>query len=232
MYSRSGSISLYANAYCNLPPVSANVALFLCKLCTSNGVKSDNIHIIGHSLGAQVGGIAGRNFQQNCNATIGRITGLDAANPGFICPLCNNFRLDWNDAKFVDIIHTDVFLFGTPLKSGDIDFFVNHGGPFQPGCFDYTNETVVSLLEDPLLILLMPVACSHQRSCYFFAESIILNDFYATSCSLAGNVPLQCLYIDRVYMGEYCKKRQAYDIYGVSVKAEFPYGYGPRGPLY
>jgi pancreatic triacylglycerol lipase len=47
-------------------------------------------------------------------------------------------RLDKDDAKFVDVIHsnTEIALglgLGTSEESGHIDFYVN-GGQYQPGC--------------------------------------------------------------------------------------------------
>lgn len=35
---------------------------------------------------------------------------------------------------FVDIIHTDAGGFGAPKSTGTVDFWVNGGRRFQPGC--------------------------------------------------------------------------------------------------
>lgn len=43
-------------------------------------------------------------------------------------------RLSYNDAKFVDVIHTDGGVFGYPWALGHADFFPNGGTPLQPGC--------------------------------------------------------------------------------------------------
>lgn len=64
------------------------------------------IHLIGHSLGAQICGAAGRNFKQlTVTLILSRITGLDPANPCFNNGevLSGLFR---GDALFVDVIHT------------------------------------------------------------------------------------------------------------------------------
>lgn len=42
-------------------------------------------------------------------------------------------RISINDAKFVDVIHTDVLERGMLSPMGDVDFYVN-GGIEQPGC--------------------------------------------------------------------------------------------------
>lgn len=62
---------------------------------------------------------------------------FDVANP--------SVRLDRGDAKFVDVIHTDIRLtslgivgsFGVSRPIGDVDFYPN-GGYHQPGCRDFT----------------------------------------------------------------------------------------------
>lgn len=96
----------------------------------------DKIHIIGHSLGAHIGGIASKFLQKEASILIGRVTGLDPAGPLFTCPFLvpSKYRLSKKDAQFVDLIHTDIFLAGTALPLGHADFYVNFGGPIQPAC--------------------------------------------------------------------------------------------------
>ena len=60
------------------------------------------------------------------------LKGLDPASP-FYSYANVDVRLDPTDAKFVDVIHTDMPLYGTPQSVGHIDFFPN-GGADQPGC--------------------------------------------------------------------------------------------------
>jgi len=60
----------------------------------------------------------------------------------------NNDPLNASDALVVQVIHTDMFLIGAPIKCGDIDFYPNGGGKseVQPGCppFDNTNQLALS----------------------------------------------------------------------------------------
>lgn len=68
-----------------------------------------DVHMIGHSLGAHTAGYAGERI-----AGLGRITGLDPAEPYFQ-GMPSFVRLDPTDAKLVDVIHTDgksIFLLG------------------------------------------------------------------------------------------------------------------------
>ncbi|XP_047527462.1 pancreatic triacylglycerol lipase-like isoform X1 [Vanessa atalanta] len=115
------------------------------------GVSMDDVHLIGHSLGAHVVGIAGAYVKQG---PIDTITGLDPALPLFT--LGNkDARLDKHDARHVEVIHTCGGYLGFASPLGHIDFYPN-GGTRQPGCgFDYRG------------------LCAHNRAHMFFAESII-----------------------------------------------------------
>lgn len=79
---------------------------------------------IGHSLGAHIGGEAGRMYQQLTNQSLGRITGLDPARPCF-----NEGEhltgLQRDDAHFVDVIHSNSGILGHVRAMGDLDFYPN-----------------------------------------------------------------------------------------------------------
>lgn len=97
----------------------------------------DNVHLLGHSLGAHVAGGASKYLKQIASIKIGRITALDEAAPLFTFPFLipKEFRLTRQDAQFVDLIHTNIYFYGTAFPLGHADFFVNFGGPIQPGCW-------------------------------------------------------------------------------------------------
>ena len=92
---------------------------------------------IGHSLGAHVLGMAGR----NSNRSFDRITALDPAGPLFERQN-EDKRLHKEDATSVEVIHTDGYSrwrsdwlynhFGTLIPLGTIDFYPNWGCE-QPG---------------------------------------------------------------------------------------------------
>ena len=111
---------------------------------------------------------------------MGKITGLDAANPCFEGH--PGSFLSKGDAKFVDAIHTNgcpyiPFLgyIASPLSFGfvepfaDLDFFVN-GGCLQPKCLGY------------VLNVLAYVDCNHVASIVYYSASISLKD----TCPLYG----------------------------------------------
>lgn len=100
---------VYSTAVANTPIVARQITIFLYYLAELNGFKLkmnqkflNNIHFIGHSLGAHIGGFVG----QDLDGKMGRITALDPAGPSFD-QMDRYHRLDKLDAKFVDVIHSN-----------------------------------------------------------------------------------------------------------------------------
>ena len=93
---------------------------------------------------------------------------MDPAGPGFYSSNSfKNWKLDKNDASFVDVIHTSVG-FGIEESIGHSDFWPNLGLE-QPGC-----------KSNPV--------CSHGRSYEFFSESILSSSKFATSKTCSSPV--------------------------------------------
>ncbi|KAJ8310502.1 hypothetical protein KUTeg_012367 [Tegillarca granosa] len=136
----------YDQAASNTYMVGAELAYLINHMKQHYALNTSGVHIIGHSLGAQVSGHAGQKINK-----VGRITGLDPAEPHFTFPDPDT-RLDSSDADFVDIIHTDGSNFkgfaGYGLKTalGHVDFYVN-GGEHQPGCEEPTPSSINALLH-------------------------------------------------------------------------------------
>uniref|UniRef100_A0A0A9W7S6 Lipase member H n=1 Tax=Lygus hesperus TaxID=30085 RepID=A0A0A9W7S6_LYGHE len=137
------------------------------------GTPLENIHLVGHSLGAHMAGVAS---QKSTKGIVGRITGLDAARPLFVA-FENELRLEKSDAHFVDCIHTSGGYVGMPYPFCHADFFVN-GGRVQPGCPEF-----ISLGR-----------CGHLRSTKYFIESISHSVRYdAYKCATTSHVdPITC----------------------------------------
>ncbi|KAF2895402.1 hypothetical protein ILUMI_10771, partial [Ignelater luminosus] len=114
----------YPRARCNTPIVGRIISEFICDI--SNKMNIKHLHIIGHSLGAHVAGVAGNETRQKCNRRIGRITGLDPAGPLFQHSH-KSVKLDGDDALTVDVIHTNQGQLGYTGKCGTIDFYLNCG---------------------------------------------------------------------------------------------------------
>lgn len=101
------------------------------------GLNQHKIQLCGLSLGAQlVGNIA--KVQP-----VPLLVGLDPAGPGFYLALP---RFTQGLADFTIEVHSDVGVYGTPYKNGDLIILPHDGHRFQPDCltnttaFSFTNE--------------------------------------------------------------------------------------------
>ncbi|XP_044892672.1 lipase member I isoform X8 [Felis catus] len=101
-WNRGATTFIYNRAVKNIRKVAATLGIYI-QILLNHGATLDNFHFIGMSLGAHVSGFVGKIFQ----GQLGRITGLDPAGPKFSGQPCD-FRLDYTDAKFVDVIHSDI----------------------------------------------------------------------------------------------------------------------------
>ncbi|XP_014641318.1 PREDICTED: pancreatic triacylglycerol lipase-like [Ceratotherium simum simum] len=173
-----GSRTAYSQASQNVRIVGAEVAYLVGVLQSSFSYSPSNVHVIGHSLGAHAAGEAGR----RTNGTIGRITGLDPAEPYFQSTP-ELVRLDPSDAQFVDVIHTNAapiipnLGFGMSQIVGHLDFFPN-GGEDMPGCQKNILSQIVDIdgIWDGTRDF---AACNHLRSYKYYADSILNPDGFA-----------------------------------------------------
>ena len=178
-----GSRALYADAVANTRVVGLEIGYLVNWMVEKFGMDPAKVHLIGHSLGAQISGYAGEKI-----SGLGRISGLDAA--GLYFTYMPTFvRLDTSDAMFVDNYHTDgshiLFSgYGTPQPMGHLDFYPN-GGRTQPGCDPVTTSILAlrpgGLLEDAAQLL----GCSHIRAITLYRDSLKQSCF-ATECSDYG----------------------------------------------
>ncbi|XP_075698848.1 pancreatic lipase-related protein 2-like [Rhinoderma darwinii] len=172
-----GSRTLYTQAANNIRVVGAEVAYFINTLWEVFNYSLSKVHVIGHSLGAHAAGEAGKR-----RPGIGRITGLDPAQPYFQ-DTPPEVRLDPSDALLVDVIHTDSTPtianlgtggYGMSQTVGHLDFFPN-GGKQMPGCkknqlIDHVNIDDITPTINEL------VSCNHIRSYKYYIKSILIPD--------------------------------------------------------
>ncbi|XP_063515696.1 lipase member I isoform X2 [Pongo pygmaeus] len=100
-WSRGATTFIYNRAVKNTRKVAVSLSVHI-KNLLKHGASLDNFHFIGVSLGAHISGFVGKIF----HGQLGRITGLDPAGPRFSRKPPYS-RLDYTDAKFVDVIHSD-----------------------------------------------------------------------------------------------------------------------------
>ncbi|XP_071033541.1 pancreatic triacylglycerol lipase [Parasteatoda tepidariorum] len=181
-----GAAPPYTQAVANARMVGVILADFIEILQDVYSIPLTSMHLIGHSLGAHVAGYAGERLKR-----LGRITGLDPAEPYFQYTL-EDVRLDPSDAYFVDVIHTDGGSFitgglGMIQDCGHVDFYPN-GGKRQPGC----NQNVVGAIGkeggDLLHGIRRFIGCNHIRAYEFFTESVNSDcPFYGYVCDTYDN---------------------------------------------
>jgi hypothetical protein len=186
----------YLQVASNTRIVGSELTRFGKFLLNNNYTSLNKIHLIGHSLGSHISAYFAKGI--NNYDKINRITALDPAQPGF--EKCSSeVRLDKNDAKYVDVVHTNtrpiipLLGFGFIGPVGHNDYYMN-GGVSQPGCKTPTIIPKLSNIKDlkqlPLETISEWVACSHGRSYQYFIESI-LNDyckFWGRKTGLVGTI--------------------------------------------
>lgn len=171
-------------------------------LVQERGTDINNVHVIGHSLGAQTAGFTGMSTK---SGKIGRITGLDPARPLFTDKEPNT-RLDPSDAQFVDVIHTCSGVLGSDEELGTADFWPNGGQMNQPGC-----------------AMEFAGGCSHGRSYEYFADSIRSNrPFQAYPCQSFSEFRKGRCLTNPTYMGDNTP-RGVKGSYYLMTKSKSPY---------
>ncbi|XP_036914745.1 lipase member I isoform X2 [Sturnira hondurensis] len=163
-WNRGATTFIYDRAVNNARKVAVSLSECIQRLL-KHGASLDNFHFIGMSLGAHISGYVGKRFQ----GQLGRITGLDPAGPKFSGKPSNG-RLDYTDAKFVDVIHSDTDGLGIKEPLGHIDFYPN-GGKKQPGC----PKSIFSGIKF--------IKCDHQRAVHLFLAALETNcNFISFPC--------------------------------------------------
>ncbi|XP_030378958.1 vitellogenin-3 [Scaptodrosophila lebanonensis] len=104
----------------------------LVELVKDADVPQQIIHLIGQGIAAHVAGAAGNEFTSHTGQKLRRITGLDPAKILAKRP-DTLIGLSRGDAEFVDAIHTSTYGMGTPVRSGDVDFYPNGPNQGVPG---------------------------------------------------------------------------------------------------
>lgn len=151
-----------------------------------NVYPKENIHLIGHSLGAHIVGAIGRYYNVLTQTLLPRITGLDPASPCFNEGENLN-SLSRGDAAYVDVIHSNSGVLGKKEPVGDADYYPNGVNPLPPGC--------------------LTIICAHARSWEFYAESVYpgnQNAFLATKCNSITSLNSGKCTGKRIAMGYAC----------------------------
>ncbi|XP_041969237.1 lipase member H-like [Aricia agestis] len=147
----------YVSSASRVNGVAQNLFKFIYNL-HRHGYSLSSIHLIGFSLGAHVAGITGKLVQKRLKGKIKRITALDPARPCFL--QFSQYRLDKEDAKFVNVIHSSIGVLGIEEPLGHVDVFLNGVTVPQPEC-----KGVALSLE-----------CDHALAWRTFSSSVVEED--------------------------------------------------------
>ncbi|KAM8718620.1 hypothetical protein ACLKA7_001347 [Drosophila subpalustris] len=138
-------------AMLDIQKTGEKIGKWIVQLTSELQLPHETIHMIGQNVGAHVAGAAANEFTRLTGHKLRRVTGLDPSNI-IAKNLYTLVGLSRGDADFVDVIHTSVYGMGTPIRSGDVDFFPNGLGAGVPGA-----ENVVE---------------ASMRATRYFAESV------------------------------------------------------------
>ncbi|XP_050310527.1 lipase member H-A-like [Anthonomus grandis grandis] len=202
-WSTYGNMSYHVSS-ANVKPVGDAIANFLIQ----TRLRPDKIHLIGYSLGSQLAGFVGKAYENLGGKKVGRITALDPAGPMWGKHELEE-RLCQTDAEFVDVVHTDIQMFGYTNPCGHVDFYPN-GGTDQPGCEGTSPEE----------------NCNHRRAPALFIESIN-SQIVATEIDIYEDEQLNVVINrrenpKRVVFGEGCDP-EARGVFYFETRAHRPY---------
>ena len=111
----------YIHARNRVGDVGRSLANIIDFMNQSFNLSFEDITVVGFSLGAHVAGIAGKTVRRG---RINTIIGLDPAGPLFDINRVDT-RLDYRDAQYVEIIHSNGQFSGFRLPMGHADFYPN-----------------------------------------------------------------------------------------------------------
>uniref|UniRef100_A0A182NSI6 Lipase domain-containing protein n=1 Tax=Anopheles dirus TaxID=7168 RepID=A0A182NSI6_9DIPT len=191
-----------------LDQVAVSLAGFVDFLHNTTDLQLDDLHLIGHSLGAHLAGLSGKRVT---SGRVGAILGLDPAGPLFSSSEPRT-RLASTDAQYVEVIHTNGGTLGMYDPIGTADFYPN-GGKHQPGCLPW----------------IFGMSCSHGRAWELYAESVYTPvGFKAVPCDSVQQIEGSVCRIDLPKMdmgGEPVNKTKS-GLFVLSTNSRFPYAKG------
>jgi len=163
---RGGALLGYMESRRNTWTAAQEVYLLLKSFMSTYGIPAKQIHLIGHSLGSHVSGMAGKRMFAETGQKIGRISALDPAAPSYL-EGPQEVRLAKSDALLVDVYHTDgasvLIPCGIFEPLGHLDFYPNNGTD-QPSCH---NDKTATAFQKEL--------CDHMTAYQYYTKSLTQN---------------------------------------------------------
>lgn len=109
--------------------VASDLVINIRNDCIKNGhfgcwVYMSQVTVLGFSFGAHIASQLCINLYKKTGQKVGKLIGID---PAGIFLILNRFKhafINKGDATYVQIIHTDIVLFGTIFQTGDVDIYI------------------------------------------------------------------------------------------------------------
>ncbi|XP_028128600.2 lipase member H-like [Diabrotica virgifera virgifera] len=180
----------YFTAIGNIKPIAEFTATFLDDLISKVGQMP--LFLVGTSIGGHIAGVTSRKM----TGTVSIAYGLDVAGP-ILDFLPEDSTIAKGDAKFVVLVHSNMFFFGSFRLAGDLDIFVNNG-IIQLNCF-------IAFITTPTTPLPKVVLCSHLTSVAMMTKGMSNPTRYPmTKCSsFAEPIMGPCAVPSSVYFADY-----------------------------
>ncbi|XP_055547512.1 phospholipase A1-like [Wyeomyia smithii] len=186
------------------------------RFLNANGMSYANVTLVGHSLGAQISGLVGKNL----NGAIGQIFALDPAGVLFTQPhdVGVRNRLAPTDAQYVQAIFTSKGELSMDISAGQQNFWMNDDGEHpQPGCKSVgKNKGLLTQFFEQLI-------CSHTMAAVYFTATLDPAVSYSMKrCSAHWMYQTGLCYFGKKDVVGINAKRLPGDFYG-NVDLPFPY---------
>ena len=125
-----GDVAGYSNSASNTMVIGHTLGKLAEAITSASSKGNVKTFCVGHSLGGHICGFTGKTNQ------LDGILAIDPAGPIF-ADNTEEYRLNKNDAKFVQALHIDAGEFGIDLPVAHQDIYVNEGKnqPYCPGFF-------------------------------------------------------------------------------------------------
>lgn len=127
-----GDVAGYSNSASNTMVIGHTLGKLAESITSASSKGNVKTFCVGHSLGGHICGFTGKTNQ------LDGILAIDPAGPIF-ADNTEEYRLNKNDAKFVQALHVDAGEFGIDLPVAHQDIYVN-GGKNQPYCPGFFTE--------------------------------------------------------------------------------------------
>lgn len=187
------------SSFVNAEVVGKQIAFVMMRIMEQTGISEKDFYIVGHSVGAHIGGHAGKYFTLFTGGKkIRRITGLDPAGAAYL-KAENDGILDHTDADLVDLIFTN---------SGDC-FPFTFASLYPPLCSHFQATDFYKVSINPCGCQFVGYECENKEQ------------FLAGRCRYCGGNGTRCAVMG--FDWENCYHKDVPTVYYLTTEVHCPY---------